>query len=320
MTALVVLDNCGPDEEVAIPREATLAEGSSIYLRAGEKYKVSDLIYGLILASGNDAALALAIHAGGSVEGFAQMMNEKAVELGLSNTSFENPHGLDADDHYSTAADLALIMKAAMENDFFSQVTGSKSHHVNGQTYVNHNKLLWRYEGITGGKTGYTMAAGRSHISSAARDGLRLICVTLSDPNDWEDHANLYNWAFGMYDYVTVLEPGELTRIPVVSGVMDSVGIAPRNDLSLLVEKGREPLLRIELPRFVFAGVLSGKVAGKVIVQMPEGEEREIALYFTETVMQDVSLRLSNWERFFWILRNAPMARMGFNGEFLRKY
>ena len=308
MTALIAIENCNPEEEVTIPLECTLVEGSSMYLRAGEIYTVADLLYGLMLVSGNDAALALAWHVGGGVEGFAEMMNDKAAELGLRNSSFRNPHGLDAEWHYSSAADLAVIMRAAMEHELFREVTGSRSRHIKGQTYINHNKLLWKYEGVTGGKTGYTKAAGRSLISSAERGNLRLICVTIGDPDDWDDHEDLYDWAFDNYDYVSVLEPGELTRIPVISGETGTVGVAPFSGLSLLVEKGQIPELRVELPRFVFAGVYNGSYAGRAVVRLGDDEEI-IGLYYSETVGLDMRVKLSGWERFLRFLRVMPTVK-----------
>ena len=144
-----------------------------------------ELLYGLLLASGNDAALALACTAADSPEQFAELMNARAAELGLENTHFTNPHGLDDKEHYSSARDLAIIMAAAMKNELFSRIVSTRSFSTHGATYVNHNKLLWRCDGVNGGKTGYTKAAGRCLVSSCQRDGLSLVCVTLSDRNDW---------------------------------------------------------------------------------------------------------------------------------------
>ncbi len=180
MTALVVLENCSPDDQVKILPEYTSVEGSSMYLKAGESYTVRDLLYGMLLVSGNDAATALAYYCGGSIAGFAEMMNAKAREMGLTNSSCKNPHGLDADGHYSSAEDLAEITREAMKNELFAKIVGTKTYTIGEQTYMNHNKLLWNYDGMLGVKTGYTMAAGRSLVSCAERNGLRLICVTLS--------------------------------------------------------------------------------------------------------------------------------------------
>ena len=147
MTALVVPENCEPDEMVKILPEYTSVEGSSMYLKAGESYSVRDLLYGMLLVSGNDAATALAFYCAGSIEAFAELMNAKAREMGLQNSSFKNPHGLDADGHYSSAEDLAAITCQAMKNELFAEIVSTKTYKVGNQTYMNHNKLLWNYEG-----------------------------------------------------------------------------------------------------------------------------------------------------------------------------
>lgn len=306
MTALVVLDNCDTSEKVTVSRECTLVEGSSMYLRAGEQYTVEELLYGLMLVSGNDAALTLAEHVGGGIEGFAAMMNAKARELGLNGSSFKNPHGLDEDGHYSTARDLAVIMAAAMKNEAFVEIASSRAHNVGELTYVNHNKLLWNYQGTLAGKTGYTQAAGRSLVSCAERNGLRLICVTLNDPDDWDDHAALYDWGFNNYVYRSVMAPGEFTRLPVISGVKDTVGIAPEEDAKLLLNRGDTPTAQIELPRFVFAGVQAGERAGTVTVSRDGEVLLQIGLCYSESVALDKAVKLTSWEKFkrAWYMAN----------------
>jgi D-alanyl-D-alanine carboxypeptidase len=179
-----------------IPKEAVGIEGSSMYLREGEVLTLQELLYGLMLHSGNDAATALAIYCGGTVEGFSQLMNDKAHRLGLTGTHFENPHGLDSPNHYSTARDLAVLAAYAMKNPIFARTVSTKNVRVGERSLQNHNKLLWRVEGADGVKTGYTKAAGRILVSSATRDGRRLICVTINDGNDWADHAVLLEDGF----------------------------------------------------------------------------------------------------------------------------
>lgn len=184
MTALLALECCAMDEEVEIRPEWTRVEGSSMYLRGGDICTVGDLIHGLMLSSGNDAALALADICAGDMESFVALMNRRAAELGLTNTHFMNPHGLPAEGHYSSAADMARLMAAAMENETFRAVTASRTYQWGEHSYRNHNKLLWRCEGCTGGKTGYTRAAGRCLVSSCRRDGMELVCVTLNCRGD----------------------------------------------------------------------------------------------------------------------------------------
>ena len=188
MTAIVVLEHCALDELVEADERSAGIEGSSMYLKAGESYTVEDLLYGLMLASGNDAASALALHVADSLEDFAALMNEKAAALGMTESSFKNPHGLDEEGHYSTARDMAKLAAYCMENPDFARIAGAVSHTVGEQTYVNHNRLLREYDGCLGLKTGYTMAAGRTLVTCAERDGARYVCVTLNDPDDWDDH------------------------------------------------------------------------------------------------------------------------------------
>ena len=158
-----------------------------------------DLLYGLMLRSGNDSAVALAIYIGGDIENFCNLMNETALRAGAENTNFANPHGLDDKQHYSTARDMAVLMLHCMENPVFRELCGTRSATINGETYVNHNKLLDRCADCIGGKTGYTMAAGRCLVTCCERNGMRFVCVTLSDPDDWRDHTRLLDWAFANY-------------------------------------------------------------------------------------------------------------------------
>ncbi len=196
MTGLLIAEHCDPEATVTIPPEAAGVEGSSLYLKAGEERTVEELLYGLMLHSGNDAAAALALHLDGSVEAFAARMNQRAHELGLTATHFANPHGLDSEENYSTARDLACLAAHALQNDLFRQVCSARSYTGDTHSYVNHNKLLWQYPGCIGVKTGYTKAAGRILVSAAEKDGRRLVCVTISAPDDWRDHKKLLDYGF----------------------------------------------------------------------------------------------------------------------------
>ena len=194
MTALVVLEQAGLDDTVTVTRDH-MAEGSSMYLKPGETVRVEELLYGLLLCSGNDAALALTECAGG-LEPFVALMNEKAAALGMTHTSFANPNGLDAEGHYSTARDMAVLAAAAMEEPTFRRICSSRAVTIGQRTMENHNRLLRQVEGCIGLKTGYTKAAGRTLVSCAERCGCRLIAVTLRDSDDWADHAALYEYGF----------------------------------------------------------------------------------------------------------------------------
>ncbi len=306
MTALVVAENCAPDDKVTIKPEYTNIEGSSMYLKEGEVYTVEDLLYGMMLSSGNDAAVALAFHCGGSIEKFAEMMNDKAAQLGLCGSSFKNPHGLDADGHYSTAEDLALITCAAMKNELFAKIVGTKSHVVKERTLVNHNKLLWNYEGALGVKTGYTRAAGRSLVSCAMRDDMKLVCVTLSDPNDWDDHAKLYDWAFGNFEYKSLVPDGQICELPVISGISEHVGIAVAGGGKSIVKKGAVLDYSLELPEFVYAGVKAGECAGRLFLTADGAWAGEYPLIYTQDVPLADGVKLSAWGRLkrAWFLSN----------------
>ena len=173
MTALVVCEQCNVLDRMRIPGEAVGIEGSSMYLKEGEVLTLQELLYGLMLSSGNDAAVALAIYCGGTVEGFAELMNDKARTLGLKHTHFANPNGLDAPDHHSSAQDLAVLAAYAMENPIFAKTVSTKTIQAGGRMLRNHNKLLWRVEGADGVKTGYTRAAGRALVSGQAAGSWR---------------------------------------------------------------------------------------------------------------------------------------------------
>ena len=194
MTALVALDRARLTDTITVTA-AHMVEGSSMYLKPGETVTVEELLYGLMLCSGNDAALALADCCGG-LEEFVQAMNDKAAELGMQDTSFANPNGLDDEDHYSTARDMAVLAAYAAQNPTFRRICSTRTATVGSRTMTNHNKLLSQVEGCIGMKTGYTKAAGRTLVSCAQRDGCRLVAVTLCDGNDWADHKSLYEMGF----------------------------------------------------------------------------------------------------------------------------
>lgn len=215
VTALVVLDNMDINKVITIHSKAANVEGSSIYLKAGDKWKVIDLLYGLMLRSGNDAATALAYACGGSVEGFANMMNNKAISLGLTNSHFTNPHGLDDPEHYTSAYDLAMLTREAMKNETFRKIVSSKSYQYTGPDntrclFVNKNKMLNSFSGANGVKTGFTKKSGRCLVSSAKRNDMQLITVTINCNNMWIDSMQMMNDAFNKYSMYEVLREGEL--------------------------------------------------------------------------------------------------------------
>lgn len=216
MTAIVAIELGNLDDVVTVSPNASGVEGSSIYLLPGEKIRLEDLLYGLMLRSGNDAAVAIAEHIGGSVEGFVFLMNQKARELGMDHTVFSNPHGLDThEEHYSTAYDMALLGAYAMKNETFVEIVATKRKTVPmpgnawDRVWYNKNRLLTMYPYADGIKTGYTKRAGRTLVSSSNKDGHRLIAVTLNAPNDWQDHIALYEYGYSRYRQATLAQAGE---------------------------------------------------------------------------------------------------------------
>lgn len=214
MTAIIAVESGQMEEKTATSKKAAEEEGSSIYLQEGEKMTIDDLVHGLMLRSGNDAAIAISEHIGGSVDGFVYLMNEKARWLGMTDTHFTNPHGLDDDDHYSTAYDMAILMRYAMENDIFKKIAGTETYTAKDRAYAwqNKNKLLTTlYEYCIGGKTGYTQKSGRTLVTAAEKNDMGLVAVTLNAKDDWRDHTKLFEWGFDTYDNETILSKGAHT-------------------------------------------------------------------------------------------------------------
>ena len=215
MTAILAIESGKMTKEVTIGNEIDSSYGSGIYLQHGEKLKLEDLVYGLMLRSGNDAALAIAKYIGGSVDKFVELMNKKANEIGMRNTTFNNPSGLDQDKgNYSTAYDMAILTSYAMKNKEYRKITGTKKYTLktnkNVYSWINKNKLLKLYKYTTGGKTGFTEKARRTLVSTAKKDNMNLVVVTLNDGNDWKDHENLFEYGFNNYKTIKILKKGNI--------------------------------------------------------------------------------------------------------------
>lgn len=290
MTALVALENSDPRELVTIDERAVGTEGSSAYLREGEVLTMEELTYALLLQSANDAAVAIACHVGGSVEGFADMMNIRAEELGLSDTHFKNPHGLDNEEHYTTAAELAKIAAEALKNETFRKITSTYkktfSSEERSRTYVNHNKLLKMYDGCIGVKTGFTKKSGRCLVSAAERDGLTFISVTLDAPSDWNDHKCMLDLGFDTLERLTFAECRDhIYKIPLLDGVSESVSVYNPEGASLILEKGEHRVEEyIKLVRFTVAPVSDGEILGEIIYTVDGKEAARVPLVATESV------------------------------------
>ena len=297
MTALVALERESPDRIITVPREAVGIEGSSVYLIEGESLTLCDLLYALLLSSANDAATAIAIAVGGSEEGFVALMNQKAGELGLSATRFENPHGLYHEEHYTTAYELARITAHALTIPLFRQIVSTYTKKIphdgipDVRLLCNHNKLLRSYEGAIGVKTGFTKKTGRTLVSAAERDGMTLIAVTLDAPDDWRDHTAMLDYGFSAYRRLTVAEPLEFTYdYPVTGGVTDKVPLTNKEPLSLLLPKDHgEPSILIESAgRFLYAPVSEGELVCRVTL-LVDGHRVSTSLYATKAVEKQAS-------------------------------
>ncbi len=261
MTALVIVRHCNLDRRVHIPAEASGVEGSSMYLKAGEELTLRELLYGMMLHSGNDAALALALCSAGSAARFVDWMNDTAQRLELHNTHFANPNGLDDENNYSTARDLAFLTREALQEPAFLQIVSTKSIRIGERCLTNHNRLLWSLEGAIGVKTGFTRAAGRILVSAAERGGRKLIAVTIRDSNDWQDHATLYSYGFSLYKQRTVLEKGQSTAEIELADGTQAVLIAERA-FSCSLREDEAVEVHVTYPRCAFCTGVPGTPAG----------------------------------------------------------
>lgn len=277
MTALLALENSSQTDLVIIPEEAEGVEGSSAYLRAGDILTMEELTYALLLRSANDAAVAIACHIAGDVDSFADMMNERAAALGLCDTSFKNPHGLDHGEHYTSAHDLALIAAEALKNEDFKKISSTykKSFYTEDSTrlYVNHNKLLKSYDGSIGMKTGYTKKSGRCLVGAAERDGLTFITVTLDAPNDWQDHKALFDFGFASLEKIELAGAGDYEySLPVEGGKTDSVNVRNTDTAEIITEK-KEHITEehIRLSENLTAPIYEGDILGEVVFTL-DGE------------------------------------------------
>ncbi|MGE6629480.1 D-alanyl-D-alanine carboxypeptidase family protein [Bacillus sp. NPDC077027] len=247
MTAILAIESGKMKEPVKVSPRVLQAEGSSIYLKEGQKVSLEDLTYGLMLRSGNDAAVAIAEHVGGSLEGFIFMMNQKASELGMENTNFQNPHGLDDHkNHYSTAYDMAILTKYAMGNKTYQKIAGTtfyKAKTMEGY-WKNKNKLLTGlYQYTTGGKTGYTKLAKRTLVSTASKNGAELISVTINAPDDWNDHISMFEYVFDHYKTYILAEKG---RIASLKGTFYEKKAFIKRDVDYLLNDDEKKQIKIE--------------------------------------------------------------------------
>ncbi len=282
LTALVAIRDGVLSDTVKVSREAAYTEGSSMYLKEGEELTLETLLYGLLLCSGNDAAVAVAEHVGGGVEGFVERMNETALELGMEDSSFANPNGLDDEEHYSTAYDMALLACAAMKNETLVRIASTRTVTIGGRTMTNHNKLLGYMDGCLGLKTGYTRAAGRTLVSCAERNGQRLIAVTLQDGNDWADHQSLYDYGFQAYPSKRAAQLGhELAQ-------KDGVPLLAADSFTWPLAQGEALETSIKLDRPLAAPLRAGTRVGEAVFTLNGKEVGRVGLLCGETLVPKV--------------------------------
>ena len=272
LLALEYMEACG-NKEIEITDEMVRVEGTSMGLRAGDIVNVEALVQGMLLCSGNDAANAAAIAVGGNVDNFINLMNEKAKMIGMENTKFSTPSGLDKDDHHSTAKDMAILGAYAMENENFSKIASQKSMSVKFLSpnktvrLKNHNKLLRLYDGCIGIKTGFTKSAGRCLVSCVEKSGVRLVCVTLNAPSDWDDHMNLYNFGFENTVSKNFSDIGFKILVPLKNSVEGNLECECNSEFSGMFKKGDELKItrQVEIPENVVPPIERGQIVGKVV-------------------------------------------------------
>ena len=286
MTALVALETGNLSDKVTV-KQNHLKEGSSMYLRAGEVLTLEELLYGLLLPSGNDAAECIAAHCGGSGGSggsaqFVRWMNEKAKALGMEHTSFANPSGLDEMGHSSCALDMARLAAYAMQNPTFARIVSTRTASVGTRTMTNHNKLLASYSGCVGLKTGYTGDAGRTLVTCAERGGMRMIAVTLHDGSDWADHAALYDYGFSAYALSSGAKKGEAYGSVSVDG--QSVSAVAAESFRYPTAENETLSVRAELPQTVSAPVRKGQTFGTLVISCGETEVGRVDLVSARSV------------------------------------
>ena len=272
LTAIVIIEQCNLLDIVTVKKETTGIEGSSIYLEAGEKLSVKDLLYGLMLRSGNDCAETLAVHCSGSIDKFANLMNETAQKIGATNSNFVNPHGLHDDEHYTTAYDLALISSYAIKNQTFKEIVSTKSIYIPFTTrdykryLVNKNKMLTEYEGATGIKTGYTKKAGRCLVTSCVRNGMELVSVVLNCPPMFEQSKNILNVCFDEYKINKILESDYIIDFLDVENSDEKCAIHIKNDiiLPLLPNEAKDIKIEYNYPKKLDKNIKNDAEVGSV--------------------------------------------------------
>lgn len=298
LTAILALEQGKLDEIATVSRKAASTPGSSARLYTGQKIRLIDLLHGLLLSSGNDAAVAIAEHISGSEAAFVARMNERAAELGAVNSRFQNPHGLDKPGHFSTAYDLAVLSRLALLYPVFGEIVQKRTYEYEGGAWSNTNQLLWRFEGVEGIKTGTTSQAGYCLVAAASRDGMQLISVVLGSDDRWADSTRLLDYGFENFRVVPLAEKGDiLARFPLPGGERPAVAVA-NQPVHLLVR--REELGRIatqlNLNERLRAPIRRGELLGTLDVYVGERQVRRVALVAADEIRRRTPFNvLKDW-------------------------
>ena len=282
MTAVIAIESGKLDDKVIIGDEINKSYGSGIYIKEGEELTLRDLVYGLMLRSGNDAALAIAKYVGGTVEDFVKMMNKKAKEIGMNNTEFHNPSGLDQEEgNYSTAYDMAILTSYAMKLDEYKKITSTKKYTLttnkNVYSWINKNKLLSIYKYTTGGKTGFTEIAKRTLVSTATKNNTNLVVVTLNDGNDWQDHQNLFEYGFSIYTNIKILDKGDITIYD--DEYYDDYKLYVKNDFYYLLSNSEEDNLIFKYKLDKKRSIKNGDMVGVLNIYLGDKTIHEEKIY-----------------------------------------
>lgn len=284
MTATIAIESKKLNKMVTIGDEINSSYGSGIYIKKGEKLLLKDLVYGLMLRSGNDAAISIAYYVGNNEENFVKMMNEKAKKIGMTNTTFNNPSGLDKElGNYSTAYDMALLTSYAMKNKTYRKITSTKEYRLNtnknSYLWKNKNKMLKKYEYTTGGKTGYTEKARRTLVSTATKDGINLVVVTLNDSNDWYDHEKLFEYGFSNYQKYKILDK---KRLNINSKYYKNYKLYIKKDYYYILSSNEANSIRIRYKLDKYKHKLNNKKIGTAFVYLGDKLIHKESIYISK--------------------------------------
>lgn len=321
MSALLTLETGNLDASFQVDDQAIMVEGSSMGLQKGDTVTRRALVYGMLLPSGNDAAGAAAVSVAGSQEEFVALMNQRAQMLQMTNTHFETPSGLDGEEHYSTARDMAALARAALENPEFLEICCQSTGKVEfgnppyTRYLTNHNRLLKEYEGCIGVKTGFTKKAGRCLVSAAERDGVRLIVVTLNAPDDWNDHKELFDYGFSQVKALPLEMDFSDVKIPVTGGQSPEVAVVPATypTVCLSEEEQKKLTVKILAPQFLYAPVSAGSFVGEAQYWYEDTMVASVSLLAQATVERNITeVKVSFWGKVKMFFKNIWYNVLGF--------